>query len=1610
MTSVNSGNNTPDGTEKRPWRKRKWVATGIAGLVTLVLLLFIAQEILNRTWGTEQVAQRLSRALNTEVSIGEMELNILKGIQLRKVLIRDHHQDTLIYADYLKSGLSGALISALSGQLHLQGTEIHDGLFNLVTYEGENRRNIAKTFSPEPREQKQKGGLIIAPGTLNLENFEFRNHDYNRGSEEFYKIGSGEIDIHLLDLVRDSLEVDHIFLDHLSIYIHMFMPANMDTSSSEDELTASTDTSIQRSPFFLSCADIDITNSRFKLDNNFRSPEWNRNYERINYDHLLLDNVNISVCDLKMQKLAFKGRDLYLSFESPAGFELQYLKVDDAVVDSTQVALNGMTLLSPTSSLGDSITFKFNCYESWRNFNNEVFIDARIDESELSFRDIMTFAPDLYDNTFFINSENQILELDGHVFGRVNSLKARDLTLEAGDDISFMGNVSTRDLTVRNEELLSLDIEELRFDINSLENMVPNLDIPQNFEKLGVLRYKGRFDGYFEDFVTYGNLRSNLGRAVLDMRLDLKPGRDLAEYSGKMQLVDFDVGRWTNNPDLGQLSMSINVQQGKGLTLDNANAEVEGVVNKLEYKGYAYENLEIDGKLTRNLFDGLLIADSEDAKLRFNGKISNLDSVPVYKFYADIDHIRLKALNLSEKPFDFGGIADISLTGLSWDELIGQAKLVNTWALFNGQDSLNFEQIDITQLYDSTGTGRRLTMNSNFGDIELQGVYDIPSIHQDMLNIIGHNHPKLSELLGIDSLTTNVDVRQDYSIDIDLKNNFDLVNYFTNDQYRIGKVEVTAYVNTVNESLKYQSEISTLGIGNWDISNLDLSLVNDDELLLYTLRASQVAIREKPWFDSLSHVTNLKGDSGTFKLSYIDPQGIFEGVDIEADMLPSARELKIQFEPSSLWFDNKVWSFSPGNSLVIKKEGLAFDNFVMKTDTNILRIDDINNQRGIEAKLDNWSSDVLDSLTQLETFDFKGYFDAHLTIQDLFDFKKIDFDLHQDSTLVNSKNRGTLDIKASGASLEKGIDISLELSDGRSELIADGKFKKGKGDSQSEFAFQIDANEFPLEILEDIITTGISNTRGYFTGEFTVQGVGNEFDVLGDLYIPSGRSRVDYVGVTYYFEDQTIYFKNDYIDFNNVTFSDSLDNIATVTGGLRHNSLKEWELDLSISSDRLIGLNTTRVDNPTYYGYAIGEIDLEFYGTMENPSIDVVASTGAPSELVIPISYGTSEVQTGFVEFVKMDTTSQDSVLQRATTLKGLELDMKLSVYEGAKSKIIFDEQAGDILEGYGRGNLNIQISRSGEMAVYGDYEIEHGDYLFTLLNFVNKPFRVKRGGSIRWTGDPLDALIDIEAEYKGLTAAPYPLIQEYLSEQNSALLTEARRPSKVDLTMGLSGSLMSPRITFEIDMPNLVGELNTYVNNKLSSLENDQDQLNQQVFGLVVFGSFLPSTQQTALVSNIGASTINTLSEFLSTQLSFFVSSLLNDVVDDVKFISGIDFDLAYVQQQYNLESSGRQTSFSEGEYQFRFKNRLWNDKWIITVGGDYGSQSIFNNDPYFNPETVIEWNTPVNGLKLRIYYRAEQSFQGQSQRVGGGIRYRKEFDNFFDFKKALKDVDAES
>ncbi len=140
-------------------------------------------------------------------------------------------------------------------------------------------------------------------------------------------------------------------------------------------------------------------------------------------------------------------------------------------------------------------------------------------------------------------------------------------------------------------------------------------------------------------------------------------------------------------------------------------------------------------------------------------------------------------------------------------------------------------------------------------------------------------------------------------------------------------------------------------------------------------------------------------------------------------------------------------------------------------------------------------------------------------------------------------------------------------------------------------------------------------------------------------------------------------------------------------------------------------------------------------------------------------------------------------------------MNFNFNLTPDATCEIIFDRQTGDIIRANGNGRLNLNIDTKGDFTMVGTYEIDKGDYNFTLQNVINKKFTIKKGSRIVWSGDPYGAQLDVKAGYTQLVSlvGVLPNTSSSNVSGNEAIATALSRRYPVEVTISLSDRLMSP-------------------------------------------------------------------------------------------------------------------------------------------------------------------------------------------------------------------------
>ena len=130
-------------------------------MLVLILLLLVSGIALTLPVVQTRLAQYLTEKINADykikISVDQVAVTVFGGVKLKKVLILDHHNDTLIAANRINTTILdfGKLTS---GDLFFGVVRVDELLLNMKTYKGERESNldqfIAAFNSKKPSSKK----------------------------------------------------------------------------------------------------------------------------------------------------------------------------------------------------------------------------------------------------------------------------------------------------------------------------------------------------------------------------------------------------------------------------------------------------------------------------------------------------------------------------------------------------------------------------------------------------------------------------------------------------------------------------------------------------------------------------------------------------------------------------------------------------------------------------------------------------------------------------------------------------------------------------------------------------------------------------------------------------------------------------------------------------------------------------------------------------------------------------------------------------------------------------------------------------------------------------------------------------------------------------------------------------------------------------------------------------------------------------------------------------------------------------------------------------------------------------------------------------------------
>ena len=1557
-----------------------------------LLFLFVLFALLHvpaiQSFITNRVIQKLTENVEGKVSIESAQLNIYEGVVVNGILISGTENDTLLTAQYANISPRSTLLALVNNDLSLndislRGVDVYlrrseqDESFNWQKFIGENQnKRASNNQAPD-----------IDLSSIRIGDFSIKIDDFKK--KEFTEMSFSSFEIDINDMSLDSiieLDISRILLLRPQYSFTFFEDEGVDEIVEKKE-------SANIAPDF----PIFRIGQLVVIDGNYRSAR------RLAED-LVVEDADLNISDftfqdinnwrLRLNELSGRTQRDEISFGAIEGVvnENGSLNIDNAMVNINKSRLK----FDASAQIGDLLNDL--------KYSN---IKLELRPSIVYLNDAFTLIPDLERSFQNDPLATTRIQLGGLIDIINDTYTGKNLAVWVNGNHHFLGDIYFKQLPDFDQSVLNANVRQFRSNLADLSKLSEKFVIPKDLERLEDIEFVGSFDGYLNDFVASGELESPLGHADLDIKFDLSgEGEESILYQGFLSLDSFDLRGMTLNEDFGYVDATIDITNGKGRSLSQSSADIDANIERFEFKDFQYKNAVYNGQLSSRALDGQFRILDDELQFQFDGMVDFRDSLPVFNFRIVADKINFCQLNITNFPCELSFASDINLRGNSISNLSGNAVLQKV-NLTHDSTHLGIE--DIVILSQSGEESNKFSLRSDYVDLSIEGRFNLlqvanHTIDQIVKNIDGHNQ------VWNYSFSSAPEIEDRYKYNLQLKNATSVFKFFNVNIEQEGIAHINGNHDARTNELNFSASIPKLKYDNISSDSILIKLIaKEDDVELYTsLRNFKQGSRQVKRLN-LNSVFN--GEAVNWDLYYLFDE--FNKASIGANSVVKDNGYFTKFNKNDILIDSVQWKIISNTGLGLFKDKLDIQNLIFSDGDRYVSFRDVN-QRGLEISLNDFELNLINPLINYDKTIFRGTTDGRIRIDDVFSNRSLYGFIEVPDFTINGDDFGHLLIKAQ-RNLEKVDVVNLDLSIEKDtqNLYASGYFDIG----ESYLFTDISIEDYPMSFFEYIIEDGISETTGTTDISARIFGSLDDLKMSGEGFVKNGGVRVDYIGAYYRMPNERVTLDENFIDFTNVKLVDELDNTAMITGGLRHNLLADIRADLVIRSPQFIGLNTTYQDNPIYYGQGIGQLDVSFKGPFDAIDIVVNGTLEKLSRLSIPLLSNSYVYDESFIVFEnEQDTLEEEKVETLADILKerGVDFELNLTFTPDAIITIIYDEATSNVLEGTGEGNIKLEVKRDGAFNAYGDYTITSGRYLYTAYGFIAKPFIIRSGGTVSWTGDPLNANLNVVADHSGLRAPLTNFLAEYIGS-SGITETELSFSREIELKLLLNGTLFNPTVNFDIDFPNLTGQLRTLAQNKVRTLRSTENGINNQVVGLLLFRNFLPDNNGLAAVpgATVGASGNNTITQFLTSQLSLMASDYLNSRLGNNNFISAIDFEIAVAQ---NTSLLGDDAKFLDGffdvvpdEVQLNMRNQFKNDNFVLNLGGNYVRESQLSTaENYVTGDFSLDWYlTDDRRLKLRFYgnYDYDEAFTTRRQRYGFGINYRREFGSMTEnaFQSAL-------
>ncbi len=1342
---------------------------------------------------------------------------------------------------------------------------------------------------------------------------------------------------------------------------------------------ASDDTT-KKAPFRFGVNSFTISHGHFIFDDE-NAP---RVKDGMDYSHLNLKNINILLHKFKTDTSYFFATVDSISATDTCGFTLSSLQ-GKITLGPDRLKIENLKLKTPYSDIKSQFAFDYKKWSDWNDFINKIKFNTLFDSSQVDARDIIFFAPTL-------KGTQLKLALSGKVGGTVSNLKLRKFKFFTGKKTFFEGKLNINGLPDITESFIDIKTKKLVSNVGDLKDIrLPggeSIPLPENLKRLKNINIEGRFTGFYNDFVSNATFKTALGNIRTDLLIQPLKDTNALGYNGKIALTDFDLGSFVDIDGIGKVSLKGEIK-GKGLN-KNADADIDILVSSIKLSKYTYLNSKIKGRIAKQSINASIKSRDSIFKLYATGLYKFGDSMPLFNFFADVENARLSRLFLSQSD-TFGTISgrmNVDITGDNIDNITGEIHI----------DSLIYKKNNKTYYGDSltitstlADSMRDITLNSKYIDGNIKGNFRFDNLGSIYPFFIDNFLPALTNSTKNGVRKTQNKQSIETARTLNFKYNFDLKDTKDLSEILLPYLQISdnsnlhGIINLQANSLDVNFQASSLKYDGFDFDNLKISLLSHIDTFDIVTAADKISLTDSIYFDSVRFRPMIYRDSIQMMLSYGKKNEKENKLFMEAGIhFPDTEKIEASIGKLDLMIHDTLWQLDDYNYIKYKRHYLSVSDFRLVSGENSFALDGIISDKAkdkLNLSFKNFEIGFFNFIFSRYYTNLKGKMNGDMELSTIWKQPGFLAEFDINNLVFNGSPLGTASINGIWSEARNAVGTDIVIKNERESVplellnLSGYLYPERKSDN---LEMKLKINDFPLKSLQPYLSSFSSNIQGKAFGALRVKGTPAKPEITGKLLTDISNLQIDYLKTNYSLKDSLIFAK-DYFGFEKAKVFDKkhkagqTSHSGLLTFKLHHNYFQDLKLELSLTADDLEMLNTKKRDNDLFYGYAEGDGKIKIEGPFDDLYFNIDVKPLNTSKISLPMSE-TTEAQTAeFIVFASKDSTQNGAKRKKHNDDFKMSMDLRLRFTPDVSVQLVMDETVGDIITAYGQGDIRMKIDKQSNVNMYGRYKISKGDYLFTMQNIINKHFILQPGGTIQWDGDIMNAKINIQAVYK-TEARLYDLLQ--MIDTSDVY----KRKSKVNCIINIKGSLGSPDISFNIDLPDESNNTKELVNMVLyaSSGETNQDVMNKNFISLLMLGTFQPpsgysaATNPNALASNA--------TELLANQMSSWINKLSNNV--DI----GLTFDPG--------------DELTNQEIAVALSYQAFNDRLLID--GKFGTGGEMKNSETSTRivgDLNVEYKITKDGrIRAKVFNRTNYDdplTRKAPYTQGAGIVYRKEFDS---------------